>query len=51
MDSTHRIYIAGHRGLVGSTIARRCRSLGLNNLLLPARSELDLRLREGPQHS
>jgi GDP-L-fucose synthase len=43
MDSTHRIYIAGHRGLVGSAIARRCRSLGLNNLLLPARSELDLR--------
>ena len=43
MNSASRIYIAGHRGLVGSAIERRCRSLGYTNLLLPARQELDLR--------
>ena len=42
MDSNARIYIAGHRGLVGSALVRRCRELGFQNLVLPARSELDL---------
>ena len=43
MENHSRIYIAGHRGLVGSALTRRCRSLGFNNLLLPSRRELDLR--------
>ena len=42
MDSTARIYIAGHRGLVGSALVRRCRELGFNNLVLPARNDVDL---------
>lgn len=42
MERNSRIYVAGHRGLVGSALVRRCRELGFNNLLLPARSELDL---------
>ncbi|HVP32992.1 MAG TPA: GDP-L-fucose synthase [Steroidobacteraceae bacterium] len=36
------IYVAGHRGLVGSAIVRRLRAAGYGNLLLRDRSELDL---------
>lgn len=43
MDAGNLIYIAGHRGLVGAAIERRCRQLGFNNLLLRTRQELDLR--------
>lgn len=42
MEHNSRIYIAGHCGLVGSTLARRCRALGFNNLILPPRKDLDL---------
>jgi len=38
-----RIYVAGHRGLVGSAIVRRLRAEGFENLLTAPRSELDLR--------
>jgi GDP-L-fucose synthase len=38
-----RIYVAGHRGLVGSGIVRRLRAEGFENLLTATRSELDLR--------
>jgi GDP-L-fucose synthase len=37
------IFVAGHRGLVGSAIVRRCRSLGFTNLVLRTRVQLDLR--------
>lgn len=37
-----RIFVAGHRGLVGSAITRRLREAGFNNLLLRAHAELDL---------
>jgi GDP-L-fucose synthase len=43
VETSSRIFIAGHRGLVGSAIERRCRALGYTNLLLASRSELDLR--------
>lgn len=36
------IFIAGHRGMVGSAIYRRLQSLGYRNLLTASRSELDL---------
>lgn len=36
------IFVAGHRGLVGSAIARRLRAAGFNNLLLADRTKLDL---------
>lgn len=42
MDRESRIYVAGHRGLAGSAITRRLRSLGFNNLILRSHSELDL---------
>ena len=37
-----RIYVAGHRGMVGSALVRRLRQGGYTNLLLRTRSELDL---------
>ena len=40
---TARIYVAGHRGLVGSGILRRLRAEGFDNLLTATRDELDLR--------
>ncbi len=42
MDKSSRIYVAGHRGLVGSAICRRLSAAGYSNLLLRTRAELDL---------
>ena len=42
MNLDSRIYIAGHRGLVGSAIHRELNRLGYTNLLTRAREELDL---------
>ena len=42
MDLQGKIYVAGHRGLVGSAILRRLRSLGAQNLVFRTRAELDL---------
>ncbi|HEY5976170.1 MAG TPA: GDP-L-fucose synthase [Geobacteraceae bacterium] len=43
MDKQARIYVAGHRGLVGSAIVRRLEAAGYANLVLRTSSELDLR--------
>jgi len=43
MDKEAKIYIAGHRGLVGSAIVRKLESEGYGNLLLRTSVELDLR--------
>jgi GDP-L-fucose synthase len=37
-----RVYVAGHRGLVGSAVVRVLKAKGYENLILRARSELDL---------
>jgi GDP-L-fucose synthase len=42
MTGAGRIFVAGHRGLVGSAITRRLTAAGARDLLLPARSDLDL---------
>jgi GDP-L-fucose synthase len=42
MKPEAKIYVAGHRGLVGSAIVRALVRAGYNNLLLRARVELDL---------
>ncbi|MDB4916848.1 MAG: GDP-L-fucose synthetase [Gemmatimonadetes bacterium] len=42
MQPSDKIFIAGHRGLVGSALVRQLRSLGFENLLLRSRQELDL---------
>ena len=38
-----RIFVAGHRGLVGSAIIRRLRTAGFDNLMSATREQLDLR--------
>ena len=43
MQKESRIYVAGHRGLVGSAIVRKLRQEGYENLLTRRSSELDLR--------
>ena len=42
MDKHARIYVAGHRGMVGSAILRNLAGRGYSNLLTRTRSELDL---------
>jgi GDP-L-fucose synthase len=42
MDLKDKIYIAGHRGLVGSAIVRQLESRGFTNLLMRTHKELDL---------
>ena len=42
MDLDDKIYIAGHRGLVGSAIVRQLESRGFTNLLMRTHKELDL---------
>ena len=43
MEKDLKIYVAGHRGMVGSAIVRKLTSLGYTNLLTRTSSELDLR--------
>lgn len=43
MNVGDRIYVAGHRGLVGSAIVRRLHAEGFQNLILRTRDDLDLR--------
>lgn len=42
MKKTDKIYIAGHKGLVGSAFVRTLTRMGYDNLLLRTRAELDL---------
>lgn len=42
MNQDSRVYVAGHRGLVGSAILRRLEVDGYENLISRARNELDL---------
>jgi GDP-L-fucose synthase len=41
-DLTTRIFVAGHRGMVGSAIVRRLEALGYKNIVTKTRKELDL---------
>lgn len=43
MEKASKIYIAGHRGMVGSAIFRKLEKEGYSNLLTRTSSELDLR--------
>lgn len=42
MDNDSKIYVAGHRGLVGSAIIRKLKESGYSNLVCRAHEELDL---------
>lgn len=46
MEKNAKIYIAGHRGMVGSAIIRRLNELGYNNIIHREFNELDLRRQE-----
>lgn len=43
MKPHHKIYIAGHNGMVGSAIVRKLKAEGFENLVLRSSKELDLR--------
>jgi len=43
MNKTDKIFVAGHRGMVGSAIVRKLERGGYNNLVTATSSELDLR--------
>ncbi|WP_426449103.1 GDP-L-fucose synthase [Paenibacillus sp. S-38] len=43
MNKSSKIYVAGHRGLVGSAIVRRLQAEGYDNLVYRTSQELDLR--------
>ncbi|RFO95815.1 GDP-fucose synthetase [Rhodoferax lacus] len=42
MNRQAKIYVAGHRGMVGSAIVRRLQTAGYTNVLTATRAELDL---------
>jgi len=42
MNKTDRIYVAGHRGLVGSALVRNLQAAGFTNLVTRTHAELDL---------
>ncbi len=43
MEKNAKIYVAGHRGMVGSALVRRLNQLGYRNIITRSSSELDLR--------
>ena len=46
MDKDSKIYVAGHRGMVGSAIVRELRRQGYDNMVLRTHAELDLTRQE-----
>ena len=46
MNKDAKIFIAGHRGMVGSAIHRKLTSLGYSNIVTRTSAELDLRIQE-----
>jgi GDP-L-fucose synthase len=43
MEKSSKVYIAGHRGMVGSSILKALRSKGYTNFILKTSAQLDLR--------
>lgn len=50
MNSASKIYVAGHRGLVGSAIVRRLKAAGFENIITLTHSELDLTEQQAVRH-
>ena len=46
MNKKSKIYIAGHRGMVGSAIHRKLLGMGYTNIITRTSTELDLRIQE-----
>ena len=49
MQPNDKIYIAGHRGMVGSAIWRRLQKEGYTNLIGRTSAELDLKIQSATQ--
>ena len=47
MNNHSKIYVAGHRGMVGSAICRALQARGYNNIITRTSTQLDLRNQEG----
>ena len=43
MNKSDKIFVAGHRGMVGSAIVRKLKMDGYSNILVRSSKELDLR--------
>jgi GDP-L-fucose synthase len=50
MNKDSAIYVAGHKGLVGSAIIRKLTKNGYNNLLTQSHSQLDLTNQDAVEH-
>lgn len=50
MEKDARIYVAGHRGMVGSAIVRRLETEGYTNIILRTSGQLDLRRQAEVEH-
>ena len=50
MNQNDKIYVAGHRGMVGSAIVRALEKKGHNNLVLKSHDELDLTVQHDVQN-
>ena len=50
MEQSSKIYVAGHRGMVGSAIVRKLQAEGYTNLIFKTSSELDLRNQSAVEH-
>lgn len=50
MEKKSKIYVAGHRGMVGSAIVRELRRQGYDNIITRTHSELDLTDQIGRAH-
>src|SRR6478672_749650 len=50
LEKSSRIYVAGHRGLVGSAVLHELQARGFTNLLCRTRSELDLIDQQAVEH-
>ena len=51
MEKDARIYVAGHRGMVGSAIVRELERQGYTNILTRTHKELDLTRQEAVDRS
>ena len=50
MQKTSKIFIAGHKGMVGSAILRKLTELGYTNIITVAKKELNLQNQEDVRH-
>jgi GDP-L-fucose synthase len=49
MNLTDKIYVTGHKGLVGSALCRKLKAAGYNNIITSSKSDVDLRNQKDTQ--